>query len=233
MPIKFSLVVPTYNEAENLLKLYEKIIPCLDSLPFDSEIIVVDDNSPDRTWKVAEDLAGQDKRIKVIRRIKQRGLASAVVSGWAVAQGEILGVIDADLQHSPEVLAEMITRIITNQEADIIVASRYVRVGGFLNLSFGQIFRSRLANFLAGILIPKVYKLVKDPLSGYFIMRKKVIANVELRPIGYKILLEVLVKCRYKDVIEVPYLFLKREKGSSKASWKQYLVSLIHFLKLR
>jgi len=233
MPIKFSLIVPTYNEKTSLLELYSKLVCVLSPLSFDFEIIFVDDNSPDMTWRIAEDLAKNDKRVRVIRRMHQRGLASAVISGWVSAQGEILGVIDADLQHPPEVLSEMLGRILRDNEVDIVIASRYVAGGRVLDQSLWQVIKSRLAILSGLILIPQIFKSVKDPLSGYFILRKKIIEIDQLSPIGYKILLEVLAKCTYKKVVELPFVFTQRERGKSKADWKQCFLSLFHFLRLK
>jgi dolichol-phosphate mannosyltransferase len=233
MSIKFSLVIPTYNEKANLLELYGKLVSVLDSLSFDYEIIIVDDDSPDMTWRIAEDLAKQDKRVKVIRRTQQRGLASAVISGWASSQGEILGVIDADLQHPPEILSDMLRRIFYDNEVDIVIASRYVAGGRVLNQNCWQVIKSRLAILLGRLLIPRIFELVKDPLSGYFILRREIIEVKQLSPIGYKMLLEVLAKCSYKNILEIPFIFTQRKRGRSKASWVQYSLSLLHFVKLR
>ncbi|PIQ86254.1 MAG: hypothetical protein COV73_04850 [Candidatus Omnitrophica bacterium CG11_big_fil_rev_8_21_14_0_20_43_6] len=176
MAPKLSLVIPTYNEALNIAKLCQKIINVLERMALDFEIIIVDDDSPDGTWRIADELAKQDLRIKLIRRMCARGLGSAVVRGWAVSRGEILGVIDADLQHPPEILEEMMSQVINHQEIDIVVASRYVSGGGVLDKRFLQILKSQSAIFLGRIFMPKIFKLVKDPLSGYFILRRKVIA---------------------------------------------------------
>ena len=230
---KLSLVIPTYNEAVNIAKLCLKIINILDRISLDFEIIIVDDNSPDGTWKIVEELAKQDLRIKLVRRMCSKGLASAVVDGWEVSQGGILGVIDADLQHPPEILEKMTSQIFNHQEIDIVIASRYVAGGGILNRSFWQIFRSRIAIFLGIIFVPKIFKSVKDPLSGYFLMRKEVISAKQLRPMGYKILLEVLAMGNYRKVYELPYFFALREGGKTKAGWQQYFISLIYLIKLK
>ncbi len=233
MLVKFSLVIPTYNEKANLPELYEKLVSVLDSLSFDYEIIIVDDDSPDMTWSIAEDLAKQDKRVKVIRRRHQRGLASAVLSGWASSRGEILGVIDADMQHPPEIISNMLKMILYDNKIDIVIASRYVKGGRVLNQSCWQVIKSRLAFLLGRLLIPKIFKSVKDPLSGYFILRREIVEAKQLSPIGYKVLLEVLAKCSYKNILEIPFIFTQRRKGRSKANWVQYFISLLHFVKLR
>ncbi|MDP2924727.1 MAG: polyprenol monophosphomannose synthase [Candidatus Omnitrophota bacterium] len=232
MALKLSLVIPTYNEAANIAKLCQKLINVLDKISLNFEIIIVDDDSSDFTWSVAEGLARQEPRIKVIRRMHIRGLASAVVSGWESSQGEIIGVIDADLQHPVETLVVMINKILSDHEIDIVVASRYIEGGGFLKSSFWQTLRSQLAIFLGHILVPKISKIVKDPMSGYFILRKEVIAGKQLLPVGYKILLEVLAMGSYRKVCEVPFIFASREGGKTKAGWQQYFISLLHLIKL-
>jgi len=232
MAIVFSLVIPTYNEATSIGKVCQEIVSVLDKVPYDFEIIVVDDNSPDGTWKIVEDLAKQNSKIKLLRRMQERGLGSAVVSGWKVAQGEILGVLDGDLQHPPEVLEEMIRQISNHQEIDIVVASRYIAGGKILDKNPWRILKSRLAIFLGSVLIPGIFRLVKDSMSGYFVLRRKVIEGKPLAPIGYKILLEVLAVGNYRKVYELPYTFALRAGGRTKCSWKQQVISLIHFIRL-
>jgi dolichol-phosphate mannosyltransferase len=233
MATRFSLVIPTYNETANIAGLCRKIVEVLSSQPLAFEVIIVDDNSPDGTWKIAEDLASSDARIKVIRRLNDRGLATAVTAGWAKAEGDIIGVIDGDLQHPPDILKLMLTDIMCDNEVDIVVASRYISGGGVFKWGIWRRIISRFATFLSGFFIPKVFRRVKDPMSGYFILRKSVISGRNLTPIGYKILLEVLVKGNYRKVLEVPYVFQKREAGGSKAGIGQYFISLFHFVKLR
>ncbi len=232
MPVRFSLIVPTYNEYLNLQQLYQRIIGALVNFPFDYEIIIVDDDSPDMTWTVAEGLAKKDKRVKVIRRIDKRGLATAVMSGWDVSEGEILGVMDADLQHPPEILEEMLGKIINNNKVDIVVASRYVAGGKVLNRSFQQILRSGFAILFGRIFVPKIFKSVKDPLSGFFILRRKVIECQALKPAGYKILLEVLAIGSYKQVYELPYSFAARNRGRTKAGWQACFAFLLQLIRL-
>jgi len=233
MAIKFSLVISTYNEARNITGLSRELITVLSALPIDFEIIFIDDDSPDLTWRVAEGLAGQDARIKVIRRMHARGLASAVVCGWGNSRGEIIGVIDGDLQHPVETLTAMIDKLLGDHEIDIVVASRFTAGGGISKNNFWQRSRPRLAILLGFIFAPKIFKLVRDPLSGYFIMRREVIANRQLRPLGYKILLEVLTMGSYRKIYEVPYVFEARQDGKTKAGCKQYLLYLLQLITLR
>lgn len=232
MAIKFSLVVPTYNEAENIEELCRQLISVLDKLKIEFEIIIVDDDSPDGTWRIAQNLAREDKRIKVVYRVSEKGLATAVVSGWSRAEGEILGVIDADFQHPPEVLVSMLRKLMQDDNLDMVVASRYIRGGGVSTWSFWRRFISSTATLISGLFLPKLIKVVKDPMSGYFVLRKRVIDGKNLSPIGYKILLEVLVRGSYRNVLEVPYVFEERKEGGSKAGLKQYFISLVHFIRL-
>ncbi len=206
--MKISVIVPTYNEAENI----KKLIPLLDAVLKDHshEILIVDDNSPDGTAKVAKKLAEQYP-VRVLKREKKSGLASAILYGFMNANGDVLGVIDADLQHPPELLGEMAKKI--KDGYDIVIASRYVKGGGIKGWSTYRILISRVAILLAKPLIN-----VKDPMSGCFLLRRKVIEGVNFNPTGYKFLLEILVKGNYNRVAEVPYVFRNREYGQSKLS---------------
>lgn len=232
MKTDFSLIIPTYNESQNIAALCRKLTDTLSSTRLNFEIIIVDDDSPDQTWKIAEDLAREDQRIRVIHRTAERGLATAVLAGWAKAEGEILGVIDGDLQHPPEILLSMLAKIRDDSDTDIVVASRHIKGGGVSKWSLGRRLISRSATFLSAILIPKIFKKVKDPMSGYFILHRSVIEGKGLTPIGYKILLEILARGSYRKVTEVPYTFEERKKGGSKAGIRQYFISLLHFLRL-
>ena len=230
--MKLSLVIPTYNEVRNIQELCPRIIAVLQGVSFDFEIIIVDDDSPDLTWKAAEDLRKRYPQIKVIRRLNQRGLASAVVCGWQASRGEILGVLDGDLQHPAEILKKMVNRILADQEIDIVIASRYILGGGSSKNSFWERLRSGSAIFLGRVLAPKILKLAKDPMSGYFILRKEVILGKRFKPVGYKILLEVLAVGRYRKICEIPYIFGFRRDGRTKADWKQYFLYLIQLTTL-
>lgn len=231
-PVKFSLIVPTYNEAANIAELCRQLIAVLKDVPFEFEIIIVDDDSPDGTSGIVQGLAKEDRRIKLLSRINKKGLATAVIYGWEYAQGEILGVIDADLQHPAQVLKTMLKLMLEDEIVDIVVASRFIKGGAILGRRILRRFISRVAILIGNIFIPKAVKIIKDPMSGYFILRRRVVRGKTFSPIGYKILLEVLVKGDYKKVIEVPYIFEERPKGGSKAGIKQYFISLVHFIRL-
>ena len=230
---KLSLVTPTYNERDQIAAICNAIIFTLQAKQIEFEIIVVDDDSPDLTWQLVERLAKTDKRIKLIRRTAKKGLASAVLLGWSIAEGDILGVIDADLQHPPDLIPKMLNHITKNKEVDIVIASKYAPGAGIFGWNFTRRFISWLARLAARVFIPTVVGSIKDPMSGFFILRKGVIAGKKLVPIGYKILLEVLAKGQYKRVYETPYIFKQRGKGRSKTGYRLCLVSFFHIIKLR
>jgi dolichol-phosphate mannosyltransferase len=226
-----SLVLPTYNESTNIKNVIGHLDELLKNSPYPYELILVDDDSPDRTWEIAQKLgAEQFPNLRVIRRTGERGLATAVLRGWAVAKGDFLGVIDADGQHPPKTLLELIECL--EQGADIAAASRHSTGGGVSDWSMVRRFLSRGAQLIALLLVPSVARQVSDPMSGFFALRRSVIQGRELDPIGYKILLEVLGRGEYTTVREVAYTFLEREAGESKVSSKQYWEYLQHLVRL-
>lgn len=228
----FSLIVPTYNESENIDRIVNVLTPLLDQATNGSyELIIVDDDSPDQTWKRAQELIPHYPQLRVMQRQAERGLSTAVIRGWQAAQGEVLGVIDGDLQHPPETLVQLLSAI--EQGADLAVASRHVDGGGVSNWSATRRFLSRGAQLLGLVILPNVVGRVSDPMSGYFLVRRSAIAGVRLSPVGYKILLEVLGRGRIDQVAEVGYVFQERREGESKVTWKQYVDYIAHLLKLR
>ena len=204
-----SVIVPTYNEAESLPVLAERLFAALQAAGLSGELVVVDDSSPDGTGDIAERLA-RKYPMQVLHRPPKSGLASAVVAGMACARGEILVVMDADLSHPPEVVPRLVAPIAAG-EADLAVASRYVRGGGVENWPFRRRFASWFANLLARPFVP-----MRDATSGFFALRREVIQGVALDPIGFKIGLEVMAKGRYRRYAEVPYTFTDRRYGRSK-----------------
>jgi dolichol-phosphate mannosyltransferase len=223
----FSLVVPTYNERFNIGPLIGRIEAVLRQEPFDFEIIIVDDNSPDETWNLAQEMAKENPRLQVIRREGSRGLATAVVEGWKAAKGEILGVMDGDLQHPPEILPNLLGSIVKGK-ADIAIGSRHVSGGSVGKWNLPRRSVSRGASAIAFMLLPQVLRPVRDPMSGFFLMKRSVVDSALLRPTGYKILLEILARGNYRRIVEVPYVFETRKHGKSKLGPKQYLEFLIH-----
>lgn len=230
--LQFSLIIPTYNERENIEMLVKHLSYLLESaIPGDYELIIVDDDSPDRTWEVALALTEYYPCLSVMRRQGERGLSSAVIRGWQVARGRILGVIDADLQHPPEVLLKLLATVQAGN--DLALASRHVEGGGVSEWSVIRRFLSRGAQMLGLIILPNVIGRVTDPMSGYFLIRREAIASQYLNPKGYKILIEVLGRGSIDTIGEVGYVFQERAQGESKVTWKQYVDYMHHLLRLR
>ncbi|ABG52831.1 Dolichyl-phosphate beta-D-mannosyltransferase [Trichodesmium erythraeum IMS101] len=230
--IKLSLVIPTYKESQNLPTIVEKITIILDTkIPNAYELIIVDDNSPDLTWEIAQNMAREYPQLRVMCRKKERGLSTAVVRGWQVAKGGILGVIDADLQHPLETLLKLLAEM--EKGFDLVVASRHVDDGGVSDWNIVRRFLSRGAQLLGLIILPEVIGRVSDPMSGYFMVNRQAIAGQTLSPVGYKILIEVLGRGNIYSVSEVGYVFQERLGGESKVTWKQYVEYLQHLLTLR
>lgn len=221
-----TLVIPTYNEAGNIPILVAKVFEAFNSNNLNGYVLIVDDDSPDQTWKVAEDLRPQYPNLSVLRRQDKRGLSSAVLDGFAMANTDIIGVIDADLSHPPEKIPELVTPII-NGDADFTLGSRYINQGGIENWPLRRKISSKIAT-LAVIGLTKV----KDPMSGFFFLKKDLIKNVELNPKGFKIGLEILVRSNCKKVKEIPIVFRDREYGESKLSSNVIVDYLIHVSKL-
>ncbi len=221
-----SIVIPTYNERENISTLIPLIHEVATKNNIDYEIIVVDDNSPDGTWLVAKELS-KKYNVRVYVRYKEKGLASAIIYGAKRAKCENIIVMDADLQHPPEKIPEI--NNLLKSSCDIVVASRYTKGGGIIGWSKVRLLESVVATFLAKLFLPPARK-TSDPLSGFFGVKKKLIFNPRIMPIGYKILLEILVKNPQAKVCDVPYIFRSRVKGKSKLGLKtisEYLIQLI------
>jgi len=221
----FSLVLPTYNEAENLPELLPKIGAVLKDIPH--EIIVVDDDSPDKTWKVAREISEKQESVHVIRRVGRRGLSSAVIEGFMAAKGNVLGVMDADGQHDMELLPKLYAAIKGGK--GLAVGSRYIEGGGVGEWDERRHLLSRVATRMAQWLC-KVH--VNDPMSGFFAVKSTVINSIlpQLNPMGFKILLDILVHApRDLDVQEVPFTFSTRLHGESKLS-KRVQLEFLEYL---
>jgi len=228
----FSLVLPTYQEGKNIARIIEQITNLLDHLiPCNYELIVVDDNSPDRTWETALILSQKYPQVKVMCRKDERSLSTAVIRGWQGAKGEILGVIDADLQHPPEILLQLLGAIC--EGADLAVASRHIKGGGVSDWSFLRRLLSRGAQIMGLLILPQIIGRVSDPMSGFFVLRRRAIANCLLAPVGYKILIEVIARGFVGNIAEVAYVFQERDGGESKVTWRQYREYIHHLLRLR
>ena len=207
-----SVVTPTYNEADNLPILVADLGEALRQVPH--EVIVADDDSPDRTWEVGEQLATTTANLSVVRRFHDHGLSAAVLDGMSVARGSILAVIDADLQHDPGILPEMV-RLIESDEADLVVGSRATAGGGYGDWAASRRFVSWVATFIARVILRV---RVSDPMSGFFAVRRDVYERdaPRINPRGFKILLEFIGRDRNLRVVEVPYEFRNRIHGETK-----------------
>lgn len=231
-PLRLSLIIPTFNEARNIGELTAELTALLEPrLGAGYELVIVDDDSPDRTWEVALGLAAENPRLRVIRRTRERGLSTAVIRGWQAARGEVLGVIDADLQHPPEITVALWDAI--EAGADLAVGSRHVEGGGVSDWSVRRRALSRGAQLLGLALLPGVVSRVKDPMSGYFMIRREAIAGKTMNPLGYKILIEVLGRGTVGKIAEVGYVFRERSEGASKVTWRLYIAYLRHLARLR
>jgi len=225
-----SIVLPTYNEARNIQEVLRRASEALRKAGEDYELIVVDDSSPDHTADLAEALAGQ-LPVRVLRR-PGRGLATAVVDGWSIAKGDALGVMDADLQHPPEVLTRLVSAL-RSHNADVAIATRSGPGGGSAETwSWMRRLTSWTARHLAACVLPRTLAEISDPMSGMFLARAEALQEVRLEPTGYKILLEVLGKAHYREVVEVPFVFQARSLGSSKLGMRESAQYLRHLARL-
>jgi len=221
-----SIIVPTYNEHDNITPLVKRLGLTLANRQY--EILLVDDSSKDGTIDVAVNLANMYP-VKVMVRKTERGLATAVLHGLKYAQGDIIGVMDADLQHPPEINANLLKAV--ENGADMAIASRYIPGGGCPNWGLTRRIISKGALSLAHIFLPSTRK-VKDPMSGFFMFKRDGVDNIEFKPTGYKILLEMLVMGKFQNVVEVPFIFEDRSTGQSKMKARQQIDYLKHIFSL-
>ena len=220
-----SIIIPTYNEKGNIEHLLDRIHNSMKiKNGIDYETIVVDDNSPDGTAALIENLS-KKYPIKLVVRKDERGLASAVVTGFKNAKGNIFVVMDADLQHPPEDVPRLIDEI--RKGVDISIANRYASKDGFNGLGLHRRIISKGANYPAKILFRKLAN-INDIQSGFFAFKRDVIKGADLHPMGYKILLEILVLGNYNSIKEISYKFAKRESGETKLGPKVIFEYLAH-----
>jgi dolichol-phosphate mannosyltransferase len=221
-----SVVIPSYNEAENIGLLLERLATTLKDI--DYEIIVVDDDSPDLTWQVVERLARENPRISVLRRRSEKGLSSAVIAGLQVARGQCMAVMAADLQHD-EVILPAMYREVVEAGMDVCVGSREAEGGSYGSWSRRRRFVSSGARWLADKVVGKT---VKDPMSGFFaISRAYFAATIDrVNPQGFKILLEFVARGDDPSISEVGYTFRNRVHGETKLNASvaiEYVLALI------
>ena len=224
---RISIVVPALNEAPNLAPLAEQIDAALKGREY--EVIVVDDNSSDNTVAVAAEVAKRYPMRLIVRAEPKDGLSGAVLRGFAEARGECLVVMDADLQHPPAKLPELLAPL-ENNEADFVLGSRYVAGGS--TAEKWSLYR-RLNSGVSTFLARPFAGTVSDPMSGFFALRRETFQRARrLTPLGYKIGLELMCKARVERVKEIPIHFAQRTRGESKLTLKQQFKYLEHLSRL-
>lgn len=214
---KLALVIPTLCEAENIGKLLVHVRSVLDPLYIPYEILVVDDDSSDGTGAVVSAIAKDDPRVRLLVRKGERGLSGAVLHGWQRTDATILGVMDADLQHPPELLPQLISAM--QSGSDLVIGSRYTSGG---DLGQWNPVRKLLSAAAVWVTWPLQKKRLraKDPMSGFFMVRRRCLPQAEFQKSGFKLLLEILVRGKMESVTEVPFAFGLRYRGASKANFK-------------
>jgi dolichol-phosphate mannosyltransferase len=223
LDLDVSVIVPTYREAESLPHLIDRLSP-LTSRFRSFELVIMDDDSNDGTAALVEKLALP--WVRLVIRTQDRSLSKAVVEGLRVARYDTIVVMDADLSHPPEMLPRMVEESMAHE---FVIGSRYVAGG---NVGEGSSF-FRWINSKVATLMARPFTHVRDPMSGFFAVRRAVLVRAAtLDPIGYKIGLELIVKCDVHDVVEVPIHFSERKFGESKLSLREHLAYVRHVARL-
>ena len=222
---RVTIVVPTYKEVESLPHLIERIAEVRQASRLPIDMIVVDDDSRDGSVELIE--SRPEEWIQILVRSGKRGLSDAVLDGFQRATGDVLVCMDADLSHPPDAILSMLRKL--EEGADFVVGSRYIEGGSTShNWGFLRWLNSRIATLLA-----RPITAIQDPMAGYFALRRSSFeAGSDFNPIGYKIGLELIVKCRCERIVEVPIHFEERRYGKSKLSLKQQLLYLQHLRRL-
>ena len=232
-----SIVIPTYNEKENLPHLIEKIFNVFEKEQINGSIIVVDDNSPDNTGKIADKLAEKDNRVQVIHREGKMGIGTAHIEGFKHAlkhnNSNLIFSMDSDLSHDPKYLPNFIERY--EKGCDVVVGSRYVEGGGVVNWGLYRKAVSKGANLLASTLLRVK---VHDMTTGYRCYARNVLEKLNLDSIksdGYSFLEEILFYCKMENfgISETPIIFVDRTHGKSKLSKKEIIKFFTTLLRLR
>ena len=217
---QISIIIPTYNEAQNIGALISKIISTLINHSY--EILIIDDNSPDRTHDIVKSIAINNPNIYLIQRPKKMGLSSAILDGFKNSSGQLIIIMDSDLSHQPSDLIPMLEATV---KADIVIGSRYTKGGKSIGWSFLRHLASRTANWLSKTLVGTG---ISDTTSGFAIFRRDTLetAGPLIKAKGFKFLLEVLAFSPNARVIEIPITFVNRRIGDSKFNIKEILLFL-------
>ncbi len=219
-----SIIIPTYNERENIAPLVSRLEKALES---EHEIIIVDDNSPDGTADAVEKLRRDYPALRLVKRAGKKGLTSAVLAGADAAKGESLVVMDADLSHPPESVPSLASAL---ESSDLVIGSRMMKGGGVEKWPIHRRMISKGADSLARLVLGIK---CSDPLSGFFAVRKSVLAGTRLRTKGYKLLLNILADNRSIRVAEVPYMFRDRFAGKTKLGASEMLNFVFDLFRIR
>lgn len=215
--LRLALVIPTLNEEGNIATVLNRIRAALDVSETPFEILVVDDDSRDRTGEIVLGLAEEDPRVRLIVRKGQRGLSGAIVDGWRHTNANVLGVMDADLQHPPELLPALYRAVACGR--DLALGSRYTAGGGIGDWNFPRKLLSSAAVWATWPLQRRGVR-AHDPMSGFFLVRRECVQNIAFQRAGFKLLLEILIRSRVGSVEEIPFDFGLRSEGESKANFK-------------
>lgn len=214
---KLALVIPTLSEAENIGAVIDHVRAVVHPLGIPYEIVVVDDDSQDGTGEIVSAIARRDEHVRLLVRKGQRGLSGAVLHGWQNTDATILGVMDADLQHPPELLPKLIGAVAGGR--DLAVGSRYTKGGELGKWNPARKLLSAAAVWVTWPIQQRSMR-VKDPMSGFFVVRRRCLAGIPFQCSGFKLLLEVLVRARLTSVEEIPICFGQRCHGASKANFR-------------
>ncbi|MFZ0631744.1 MAG: polyprenol monophosphomannose synthase [Acidobacteriaceae bacterium] len=232
-PPALALVIPTLREAKNIRPLLDRVRAALDPCGFAYEVIVVDDQSGDGIEAIVAEIGADDPRVRCIVRSCERGLAGAVLRGWAESDAALLAVMDADLQHPPELLPSLWSELAAG--ADLVVGSRYTCGGSLRGWPPVRHLISRIAVWMT-VPVQRAGMRVCDPMSGFFMVRRSCIERIELQKTGFKILLEILSRAEIHSVVEVPFPFGRRHAGASKAGVRvafEYVALLVRLYRQR
>ncbi len=218
-----SIIIPTKNEGGNLEEIFLRIKKALENF-CDYEIILAD-SSNDETRKFMEEVIkefGKEHKIKaMVLDCNGDDLSNAIIQSLNYGTYDIVAIMDGDLQHPPEMLPEML-KILEKQNADIVIGSRITKNFSIVRTIVSGVYRSLVYLFV------KNSTKIRDPGSGFFVFRKKILENVSLKPLGFKILVEILDKAHYEKVIEKRFIFEDRKSGTSKFNLNQSYISFIH-----
>jgi len=225
--IMISIIIPTFNEKVNVVKVADKIESVLGN-KYIYEIIFVDD-SLDNTLEYLEIVTKKYDNIRYRHRYGKRGLATAVVDGIEISKGKTIIVMDADMQHPPELLPDIVENI--EQGYDLVIPSRHLKGANEAGLNIFRKIISHTASTIGKIFL-KELRNINDPTSGFFAFKREILRDAKMNPVGWKILIEILVKGNYKRISEIPYEFKKRNYGNSKMSFNEQINYLRHIFRL-